>query len=330
MTNEPTTRMTDATDYQLLERFVTLHDEAAFSALAHRHAALVLGVCRRVLRNEHDAEDTFQATFVVLARKAGVLACRQSVGPWLSGVAYRLALHARAARGRCREHPVGLLVSDGAESHEPAALVADPETETYRRELSRLVREELARLPEKYRAPVTLCCLEDKTNEQAARELGWPSGSMSRRLEKGRQLLRERLTCRGLGLSIVLVCLLAGLWSGHRKAPVSDVPVRVADAMRSLPPDTQGLLHRWMDEASPAADRAQLVALAAHAVRVADRIEDHDPGRRRNEWKHYAHDMGMAAQQLTNAATMDDRPATRRAAGRLVAACVQCHETFRD
>jgi RNA polymerase sigma-70 factor (ECF subfamily) len=322
--------MMDATDYQLLERFVTLHDEAAFSTLAHRHAALVLGVCRRVLRNEHDAEDTFQATFLVLARKAGGLPCRESVGPWLSGVAYRLALHARTARGRCRVQPVGLLLGDGAEALDLPSSLADPETETGRRELSRLVREELARLPEKYRAPVTLCYLEGKTNEQAARELGWPSGSMSRRLERGRQLLHERLTGRGIGLLILLLCLLAWRWTGHRAERMDDPPVRVADAMRSFRPGTQEVLERVAEARSSAPDGEILVALAADAARVAERIEHHDPGQRQDEWKRYTLDMSAAARQLDYAARFDDRPATRRAAERLVAACVRCHETFRD
>src|SRR5262245_15319003 len=115
--------MTDATDRQLLERFATQQDQAAFATLARRHAALVRRVCRRVLRNEQDAEDVSQTTFLVLARKA-LLPWQPSVGPWLSAVAYRLALNARSARRR-REQPAGTLLGDDADDLEIAAPDSD-------------------------------------------------------------------------------------------------------------------------------------------------------------------------------------------------------------
>lgn len=330
-------RMTDPTDCQLLERFVTYQDEAAFSILARRHAARVLGVCRHVLCDEHDAEDTFQATFLVLTRKAVTLPALPSIGPWLSAVAYRLALHTRAARRRRRERPSGLLLDNDEDGRQLVIAEADPITDVARQELCGIVREELAGLPEKYRAPVVLCYLEGKTNEEAARELGWPNGSMSRRLEKARQLLRERLTGRGLAVLSVLLCLgLALVWFARTGSWKGGNPVQVAAAMSRFEPvaegqsGTEGLLRRLAEERQPAIDRQQVVALAATAAEVAERIDDHNPGRLRADWKRFAQEMNLAARQLADAATADDRPATRLAAARLHTTCLRCHEIFRD
>jgi RNA polymerase sigma factor (sigma-70 family) len=182
------------TDSQLLERFVRRREEAAFAALVRRHGPMVLSVCRRVLCHSHDAEDAFQATFLVLAEKAHRLRRPELLANWLYGVAYRTALHARqrAARRSAREK-------------EAATMLAPlPDREIDTRELRRVLDEELHRLPEKYRAPLVLCYLEGKTNEEAARLLGWPSGSMSHRLARGRELLRERLQVRLAALSILL------------------------------------------------------------------------------------------------------------------------------
>lgn len=330
-------RMTDPTDCQLLERFVTCRDEAAFSLLARRHAARVLGVCRHVLCDEHDAEETFQATFLVLTRKADTLAAQPSLGPWLSAVAYRLALHARAARRRRREHPAGLLLDNDEDGVPGTSSEANPVTAAARQELCGLVREELAGLPEKYRAPVVLCYLEGKTNEEAARALGWPNGSMARRLEKARRLLRERLTGRGLGVLFVVVCLgLAVIWFAGTGSPDGSKPVRVAEAMSRFDPDregqegTEGRLRRLAAERLPEIDRHQVAALAKEAAWVAERIGSHDPGNHRDDWRHYSQAMNTAARQLADAAGSDDRPAIRVAAARLHTTCVRCHEIFRD
>jgi RNA polymerase sigma factor (sigma-70 family) len=154
------------TDAQLLDRFVDRKDEAAFELLLWRHGPIVLGVCRRILQNGHDAEDAFQATFFILARKAGSIGQRDSAGAWLYRVAYRIALRARARRGRqaqC-EQPLGdLPVAEVG--CEPADLLAW-------QELRPLLDAEVSRLPEKYRAAFVLCYLEGKTNEQAAEALG--------------------------------------------------------------------------------------------------------------------------------------------------------------
>ena len=176
----------EASDRQLLERFVRRRDQPAFAALLRRHGPMVLGVCRRVLRHEQDAEDAFQATFLVLAKKAHGLRRPERLANWLYGVAYRTAQHARGRETRRCQH----------EREAASMSAAKDEPETFGQELRRLLEEELHRLPEKYRAPLVLCYLEGKTNEEAARLLGWPVGSMSFRLARGRELLRERLTGR--------------------------------------------------------------------------------------------------------------------------------------
>jgi RNA polymerase sigma factor (sigma-70 family) len=186
-------------DGHLLELYVTHRDQTAFAALVERYSALVLGVCERVLRDRHLAEDAFQATFLVLVRRADSLDGQRSLCSWLYAVAYRTALKARAiaARRRARERQVLDM---------PAV---QPTEEAVWSDLKPVLDEELNKLPAKYRAPLILCCLHGKTHQQAARELGWPSGSMSRRMTRARELLRKRLTRRGIFLSAgVLVSLL--------------------------------------------------------------------------------------------------------------------------
>src|SRR5438874_579973 len=177
------------TDGQLLESFVARRDEAAFEALVRRHGPMVLGVCRGVLRNAHDAEDAFQATFLVLVRKAASLRRREAVGNWLYGVAYRTALQARttAARRRLKEAQMR-----SPESQDSAA------AGVVRLELQALLDRELSRLPQKYQAPIVLCDLLGKTKREAAADLGCPEGTVSSRLARGRELLRRRLARQGL------------------------------------------------------------------------------------------------------------------------------------
>jgi RNA polymerase sigma factor (sigma-70 family) len=175
-------------DGQVLARFVTQRDESAFATLLERHGLLVWNVCRRILGDPHAAEDAFQATFLVLLRKAGSLRLRGSLAGWLHAVAHRTALRARAQSQRWR---AGKEMPDVTQPEAPAADA----------EVRQLVQEELAGLPEKYRAPLVLCFLEGKTHEEAARELGWPRGSMAKRLERGQELLRTRLAHRGVTLA---------------------------------------------------------------------------------------------------------------------------------
>lgn len=184
-------------DAGLLGRFVAEGDEEAFAALVERHGPLVLQVCWRVLGNLEDAEDAFQATFLVLARKAAAVQPPQALPAWLHGVARHAALKVRAARARHGRHARPL-----------AAPAADPRpgplAELSAQELLAIVDEEVRRLPEVYRLPVILCCLQGRSLEEAARQLGWTTGSLKGRLERGRARLHARLLRRGLTLSAAL------------------------------------------------------------------------------------------------------------------------------
>src|SRR5439155_17989726 len=163
-------------DRQLLERFVHERDEAAFELLVRRHEGLVLGVCRRVLRDSHGAEDAFQATFLALVRRAGSVGRGGSVAGWLYRVAYHTAVRAgRSAARRPQCERQGVDVSWASAAHDPAGEAAG-------RELGPLLDAELNRLPAKYRDPVVLRYLEGKTYDEAARQLGCPKGTVSTRL----------------------------------------------------------------------------------------------------------------------------------------------------
>jgi HlyD family secretion protein len=179
----------DLTDGQLLERFATDRGESAeqaFAVLVDRHGPMVLRVCRGVLSNPHDTQDAFQATFLVLVRKARGLWVRDSLGPWLHQVAYRTASCARSTAARRRRH------------ERRAAISIDAAGVQSLDELEQVLHEEINRLPERYRAPVVVCDLEGRTHDQAARHLGWPVGTVKSRLSRGRERLRDRLLRRGL------------------------------------------------------------------------------------------------------------------------------------
>src|SRR5437870_178675 len=162
-------------DQQLLERFAAAGDEAAFELLVWRHGTMVLGVCRRVLRDVHAAEDAFQATFLTLVRKAGSISKREAVGSWLYKVAYRIALRAQtqAATRALREKTLEEL-PDVTAPGDVAETVAQ-------QEMHSALEEEVQRLPEKYRTPVILCYLEGRAYEEAAQQLGWPKGTVATR-----------------------------------------------------------------------------------------------------------------------------------------------------
>jgi RNA polymerase sigma factor (sigma-70 family) len=182
-------------DGALLERFAARGEEAAFEALVQRHGPMVLGVCRRVLGDAHEAEDAFQATFLVLVRNARSVGKAGSVGSWLHGVAHRTALKARAAQAARRKHErrVAVMANNGAGADAAWG------------ELRQVLDEEVGRLPEACRGPFVLCYLEGKTYDEAARLLGCPKGTVSTRLARARELLRARLTRRGLALSAGLL-----------------------------------------------------------------------------------------------------------------------------
>ena len=178
------------TDGQLLERFATGGGEAselAFATLVDRHGPMVLRVCRGLLFDPDDAEDAFQATFLVLVRRARSLWVRDSLGPWLHQVAHRTASCLRANAARRHRHE-RIAAGRGRDDRPGPG-----------EELARVLHEELGRLPEQYRAPVVLCDLEATTHEQAARHLGWPVGTVKSRLTRARQLLGDRLRRRGFG-----------------------------------------------------------------------------------------------------------------------------------
>jgi RNA polymerase sigma factor (sigma-70 family) len=179
------------TDRELVERFALRPDEAgaAFEALMARHGSMVLTVCRQVLGDSHAAEDAFQATFLVMIRRSGSLRVRQpgSLGPWLHGVAYRIALKTRQGASRRRARECRLAV---AAISRPSAVVEDGE-------LRALLHDEVNQLPAKYRAPVVLCYFEGRTHDEAGAALRWPVGTVRGRLARARDLLRSRLTRRG-------------------------------------------------------------------------------------------------------------------------------------
>lgn len=179
------------TDGELLGWFVARREEAPFEALVRRHGPMVLGVCRRVLRNSHDAEDAFQATFLVLVRRAASVVPRELVGNWLYGVAYRTAMKAKAMSTRRQ-------VKERAAADR---IDSDPRLDESWDDLQTLLDEELSALPDKYRVPIVLCDLEGKTHKEAARQLGWPEGTLSTRLVAARRALAKRLARRGVVLS---------------------------------------------------------------------------------------------------------------------------------
>jgi RNA polymerase sigma factor (sigma-70 family) len=181
-------------DAQLLQQFVARRDEAAFAVLVRRHGGMVLGVCRSVLHHAEDAEDACQATFLVLARRAVAIRKPDALASWLHGVAYRLAHKARTAAARRRHCE--------RQAARPLPTVVDNMTW---QELRHILHEELERLPEKYRLPIILCCLEGRTRDEAAQQLGWTFGVLKGMLDRGREVLRRRLERRGLLLSAPLL-----------------------------------------------------------------------------------------------------------------------------
>jgi RNA polymerase sigma factor (sigma-70 family) len=197
------------TDGQLLERFLSANEEAAFEALVRRHGPMVLGVCRRLLHHRQDAEDAFQATFLVLARRAATIEPREKVGNWLYGVAYRTALKARTvvARRRARERPFqDVAAPAGEESMD-------------RLDWQPLLDRELNRLPEKHRVLIVLCDLEGRSRAEAAQQLGLPEGTVSSRLARARRRLARSLTRQGVSLSAGSLAVLLARQAAKAVAP---------------------------------------------------------------------------------------------------------------
>jgi RNA polymerase sigma factor (sigma-70 family) len=207
------------TDGQLLRQYFAHRDEAAFAVLVRRHGPMVLAVCRRLLRCAEDAEDAFQAAFVVLARKGRRIAERQTIGGWLHGVAYHVALDAgrRGARRRAKEQQVEIM---------PQPIVTPKEDQS---ELLAVLDRELTRLPEKYRLPVVLCELEGRSRKEAARQLGLPEGTLSSRLATARKTLAKRMVGRGVA---VMGASLTALLASEAGAAVVPGPL-VASTVRA-------------------------------------------------------------------------------------------------
>jgi RNA polymerase sigma factor (sigma-70 family) len=238
----------EVSDVQLMDRFVEQWDQAAFRDLVGRHGPMVLGVCRGILRDPHAAEDAFQATFLLLVRKAGSVRKRGSVGPWLYGVARRVALEARGATSKRQVQVSARLDPEvpGVDDHDLDDLERD--------ELHAALHEELGRLPEKYRAPLVLCYIEGLPHESVARQLGWPIGTVRVRIARGRDLMGARLIRRGLTPAAVLLALsllpkteaavparlvdatvrAAARVAAGEKEPRGDVPARVVDLERKV------------------------------------------------------------------------------------------------
>jgi RNA polymerase sigma factor (sigma-70 family) len=260
------------TDGQLLGQFVRDRDEASFEALVRRHGPMVLGVCRRILRDGHDAEDAFQATFLILARKAAAVRPRDAVGNWLHGVAYHIAIKARAAavkrRGRERQVPV---------MPEP-----EPPRPDLWEELRPVLDREVSRLPAKYRLPVVLCDLEDRARKEVARQLQIPEGTLSSRLTAARRLLARRLARHGLAVSGGAAATLLSRNAASACVPASLVnsTVRFATLFASgqpaegvIPPRvaalTEGVLKTmWLTRLKLATAAFLLVALACCGASV--------------------------------------------------------------
>jgi RNA polymerase sigma factor (sigma-70 family) len=215
-------------DRQLLERFadrVGASAQTAFAALVARHGAMVLRVCRSILRDEQEAQDAFQATFLVLARKAGSIWVRDSLGPWLHGVAYRTSSRRRSASARRRAH-------ERRAAERSLQVKEDPESD----DLGRVLHEELDRLPDRFRNPIILCYLEGMTHEQAAERLRCPVGTIRSRLSAARARLRGRLERRGIDSvdGMLASSLAAASTSGTVPAALAESAVRVAFGSTSV------------------------------------------------------------------------------------------------
>lgn len=264
------------TDDHLLTYFIEHKDEHAFAALVRRHGPLVWNVCRRHL-NHHDAEDAFQATFLVLARKAVSIVSRPMVANWLYGVARTTALRAKvlAAKRRLKERQVAELPEPVAGPHGP---------DTWRELLDR----ELSRLPDKYRAPIILCDLEERSIKEAARQLGWPQGTVAGRLARGRKMLRGRLARHGLAAAggvlsqkTASACVPASLVSSTIKAATLFAAGQAATGLVSTPVAalTEGVLRSMMLTKLQTATVVLVLAAIAGGVGLLYRTQAAEPPR---------------------------------------------------
>jgi RNA polymerase sigma factor (sigma-70 family) len=260
-------------DEMLLEQFLDTTgpaSEAAFEGLVRRHGPMVLGVCRQILSDPNDAEDAFQASFLVLARKAGAIRDRRALGRWLYEVAFRIAVRAKArtARRRAQER-------QGAEMWAVAPGLDDRPA---RGELLAMIHEEINRLPNTYRNAVVLCYIEGRTNEQAAAMLHWPVGTVKGRLSRARDLLRTRLSRRGVGLTAaILATLLMEDMAPAKSLTPAQLDAAVRTGVQGRSPGTRGIDARVAElaaeavasrSAAPGAGRLTFLALMTLAAAV--------------------------------------------------------------
>jgi RNA polymerase sigma factor (sigma-70 family) len=243
-------------DTQLLERFAATRDEASFEVLARRHGPMIMGVCRRVLGDVHEAEDALQATFLILARKAAAVAGYRSVGGWLYTVAYRVALRARARRAARsgREHPL---------DESPASAALDPASAAAWREVRQVIDEEVSRLPEKYRAPFVLFHLEGRSSAEVARELGCPVGTVESWLTRARQRLRAGLARRQLTPALGLLAALSipEGWLAQASAAAQAALAEVRGEAGAVSPEASALAGEVLRAFGAAKTRVALLLL---------------------------------------------------------------------
>jgi RNA polymerase sigma factor (sigma-70 family) len=250
-------------DNELLQRFAARRDQAAFQTLMRRHGPMVLRVSRRLLDDRHDAEDVFQATFLVLTRKAAGLVWYRSLASWLYEVAHRLAQEARRRAWRRRTHEARVVRGPSTG--------ADPLSEISGRELLTVLDEELVRLPERFRAPMVLCCLEGHSGEEAARQLGCSLSTLRRRLGRGREVLRNRLIRRGVTLSAMALgstLLLESVAPAAVPAGLAGSTLRAADLFAAGKPVAGAVPNGAVELAKKAANQsfAAKLKLAAAVI----------------------------------------------------------------
>jgi RNA polymerase sigma factor (sigma-70 family) len=239
-------------DVELLARFVEANDESAFTVVIERYGSMVMGLCCRALGNVHDAEDVCQATFLVLAHKAGSIHKGTSLSTWLHGVACRMAGRLKRDKMRRQRH----------ERKVASPLAKDTATEVTWRECQAILDEELERLPQRYRSPLILCYLAGKTRDEAARQLRVSTGSLHGRLQRGRDLLRQRLTRRGLTLSPALFATVLGECTAHAGlAPIRVVAsAKAALAIVENQPITQGVISKLVLDLTREALKSMFIA----------------------------------------------------------------------
>jgi RNA polymerase sigma factor (sigma-70 family) len=305
------------TDGQLLERFTFGEEEAAecaFAALVERHGPMVLRVCQSVVRERHDAEDAFQATFLVLVRKAASIRKHNSVVSWLHGVAFRIASCQKLATARRRGH-----------ERKVAEMAVAPADDEHRAELATLLHVELDRLPDKYRAPIVLCYFEGLSHQQAATQLRWPVGTVRSRLARGRQQLRSRLTRRGLAPSIVFLerALFAEKASAAIPSALASATARVALHYASGRLVVTGLTSTAVTLLVEGAMNVMFLAkikfavlacglIATGVLVVAQQVRTVTP-----ETKVHAESSGVSANRLARSGALDDDAVVARELGQL-------------